>query len=399
MQVRIKLDFSHLIIYLSTVFSGDSMSINHYIDIPLGITAHEMAVQHATKHQDNLSKAKQIYLNSLAIYSVHRYCQWHQIPTNLEAGHSWDILERGNRNVADLVLPNIGKLECRPIPMGNEFINNKNLYKIPSQLLDEERVAYVMVGFDERLDYGHLLGFKAFMPNGQLQTEIKLDKLSDMEDFFSFLRRIELEFNLDKPIDVNALQNGQLPDSVIQSGWLKPRPLSKIYSPSSGAYRSRQIAESHRPSQVAENYLYRLVENIRKNIKNEHSVIVPDDPQLTSHQLKQDDRSSCTAIVTAWKSKEDSESLSDVKKTVHSKNWFLLVIIDGGQKKTLPPKSSVEIVNLKTFEVVARAGLSKRGKSLYAFAEAPLPEALSIRVRMNGKVSMEKLPPFYFREE
>jgi hypothetical protein len=55
-------------------------------------------------------------------------------------------------DVADLVLPGIGKLECRPVLHGETAIS------LPPEVT-EDRIGYVAVQFSERLDEVQLLGF------------------------------------------------------------------------------------------------------------------------------------------------------------------------------------------------------------------------------------------------
>jgi len=121
------------------------------LTIPLGREAHGLARQFATE-QATPQKGKQVYLNTLAVYAVHSYLKWLQIETDLSQGHSWHQSLRALFNVADLVLPGVGKLECRPVLPG------ETACQLPLEAR-EDRIGYVAVQFGNRLDEVQLVGF------------------------------------------------------------------------------------------------------------------------------------------------------------------------------------------------------------------------------------------------
>ena len=119
--------------------------------VPLRREAHCLAKQFATQ-QATPHKGKQVYLNTLAVYAVNSYLKWLQIEADIHQGHSWLPNLRALFNVADLVLPGVGKLECRPILPGETACN------LPLEVR-EDRIGYVAVQFGDRLDEVQLLGF------------------------------------------------------------------------------------------------------------------------------------------------------------------------------------------------------------------------------------------------
>lgn len=124
---------------------------NPSLTVPLGREAHCFAKQFATQ-QATPQKGKQVYLNTLAVYAVHSYLKWLQIESNIHQGYSWLPGLRTLFNVADLVLPGVGKLECRPV------IPGETACKLPLEVR-EDRIGYVAVQFGNRLDEVQLLGF------------------------------------------------------------------------------------------------------------------------------------------------------------------------------------------------------------------------------------------------
>ena len=105
------------------------------VPVPLNLEAHRLALEFA-KEQRNPQKGKKVYLNTLAVYAVHSFLKWLQIDSDLTQGESWNPGLRALYDVADLVLPGIGKLECRRIlPEENDCV-------LPLEVTDE-RIGYV----------------------------------------------------------------------------------------------------------------------------------------------------------------------------------------------------------------------------------------------------------------
>jgi hypothetical protein len=71
------------------------------ISIPISAKFRDTALKFA-QEQPNPEKSKQVYLNTLAVQVVNNYLQMLDIPTTLEASHSWDSWGRIAGNVADL---------------------------------------------------------------------------------------------------------------------------------------------------------------------------------------------------------------------------------------------------------------------------------------------------------
>ncbi len=147
-----------------------------YLKIPLGQEAHAIARQFAVE-QTTPQKGKQIYLNTLAVYAVHSYLKWLHIDTALEKGDSWHPLKRALFDVADLVIPNIGKLECRPVQPGETAIY------LPPEVM-KNRIGYVAVQFSERLNEVQLLGFVRTVPSSSACEQIPLTSLKPLNFLF-----------------------------------------------------------------------------------------------------------------------------------------------------------------------------------------------------------------------
>jgi hypothetical protein len=134
-------------------------------------------------------KAKQVYLNTLAIYAVQSYLQWMEFETDPSQGDSWNPGIRALFDVADLVLPGIGKLECRPILPGETVIS------LPQEVT-EERIGYVAVQFEEKLDQVKLLGFYPLVDRENPPEVIQLTELKSFESLIERLEELQTEISL-----------------------------------------------------------------------------------------------------------------------------------------------------------------------------------------------------------
>lgn len=133
--------------------------------------AHILANYFATKHKD-VTKARQVYHNTLAVWAVNYYMKCMQIEANWEASDSWDIIMQSLLDVADLVLPEIGKLECRPV-----MEDEQSVY-IPFDV-SQERLAYVIVQLNSSLKKAIILGFVKAVDAEEFSTN-KLQSLNDL---------------------------------------------------------------------------------------------------------------------------------------------------------------------------------------------------------------------------
>ncbi|GFE71328.1 DUF1822 family protein [Chroococcus sp. FPU101] len=158
------------------------------IPVALDQQAHRYAAQFAAQ-QTNSFKGKQVYLNTLAVCAVQSYLQWLSIYTRLDFGDCWNSGLRAMFNVADLVLPNIGKLECRPILPGQEQIT------VPLETL-EDRLGYVAVHFDEQLKQVYLRGFLSAKAVNYSSTSVPLTQLQSLDTLLDVIELRQRSYHL-----------------------------------------------------------------------------------------------------------------------------------------------------------------------------------------------------------
>ncbi len=161
------------------------------------ITAQQFAHQ-----QPNSQKAEQVRLNTLAVWVVNDYLQMMDIPTNLEASDSWNPIMRLSGDVADLEVPLLGRLECRPVK------KHQQICSIPPETW-EERVGYLVVQFDDLLQEANLLGF---VPSVATET-LALRQLQPLEAFIDHMAQLR-----ESPL-ASLVNLSQWFAGIFETGW------------------------------------------------------------------------------------------------------------------------------------------------------------------------------------
>jgi hypothetical protein len=152
--------------------------------VPLALEAHSRAEQFRG-YQSNPDKDKLVYLNTLAVYAVNVYLQCRGFETDLEESTSWNPVMQMLMDVADLVVRNRGKLECRPVLPDAEVVG------IPAEVW-EERIGYVVVQLNESLREATVMGFVEKVA----KSELPLSQLRSLEELPRYLNKIKPLVNL-----------------------------------------------------------------------------------------------------------------------------------------------------------------------------------------------------------
>ena len=166
--------------------------------VPLSFEAHSIA-QQCCKSQQNIQKAKQVYLNTLAVYAVEFYLQCMAFETNWKLSDSRNPVMLKFLDVADLEIKQIGKIECRPV------LPDAEVCRIPPDAWSD-RIGYVAVELHQSLKQATILGFTQ-----TAAEEVPLSQLQTLEDLIAFL------FQKLQPISVNLKQ---WLEGIIEAGWL-----------------------------------------------------------------------------------------------------------------------------------------------------------------------------------
>jgi len=198
------------------------------ITVPLGRESHtkarELAAQamQLTTLADKHQIGKRVYLNTLAVYAVDSYLRWQAYEPDLSQSDSADPILCSRWDVADLMIPGIGKLECRPIWEGETF------FIVPSEAT-EDRIGYLAVQFGEHLDSAKLLGFMPSVNISGSVMQIQVINLQSLDNLIEHIYRLELGNEFLKGDDPVAIQVRQI---------LETREVSEIIAQLERIYRT-----------------------------------------------------------------------------------------------------------------------------------------------------------------
>lgn len=152
--------------------------------VPLSFEAHSLA-QELRRLQSNPQKAKQTYLNTLAVYAVDHYLRCLGFETNVKQSDSRNPIHLKFMDVADLSIKQLGKLECRPV------LPEAQVCQIPPDAWSD-RIGYVAVQLNQSLKQATLLGFTQ-----TAAAEIPLSQLRSLTELPEYLNQIR------QPVAVN----------------------------------------------------------------------------------------------------------------------------------------------------------------------------------------------------
>lgn len=169
---------------------------NPALKIPIGTTAHHAAYQLARLQRDE-SAAMQVYANTLAVHALNSYFEWLEIDSSLAESESCHPVVTMFSDVADLLLPGLGKIECRLVDQ------DSNVVVLPN--INVDRIGCVVMQMAgelseiEEITELEILGFTK-----SLTPEISLADLASTEVLLEHLQHLEAQAassRLGQPID------------------------------------------------------------------------------------------------------------------------------------------------------------------------------------------------------
>ncbi len=181
----------------NTTYELDDFALKLPLTQSARTTAQEFANQQPTPE-----KAEQVRLNTLAVWVVNDYLQMMGITTDLRTSDISNPVMRLCTDIADIVLPGVGTLECRPVRM------HQQICYIPPETW-EERVGYVVVQVDESLQEANLLGFV----RSAATEELPLSQLQPVEDLIEHLGQLR-----QSPAEV-LVNLSQWVAGIFDAGW------------------------------------------------------------------------------------------------------------------------------------------------------------------------------------
>ncbi|MCX7596039.1 MAG: DUF1822 family protein [Fischerella sp.] len=175
---------------------------DNHLTLPITQAARRTAQQFADR-QPTPESAERVRLNTLCVLVVNDYLQMMDIATNLKASDSWNPIVRLCADVADLQLPGIGRLECRPVSLDREICY------VPPETW-EERIGYVVVQVDESLQEAKLLGFVPSV----VDEELPLSQLQPLEALIEHLASRAIASPVPELVNLSQWFAG-----IFEAGW------------------------------------------------------------------------------------------------------------------------------------------------------------------------------------
>lgn len=151
--------------------------------VPLSRKVHALAEQFA-QQQISQKRAKEVYINTLAVHIGQDFLDRLDFETNLEKADCFNPLLRMAEDVADVIIPDLGTIEFRRVLPGEKG------FFIP-EFVRENRLVYVAVGFDESLDFGDILGFVRLSDLTKSDGYVSLEMLQPAEKLLDYLMQLE----------------------------------------------------------------------------------------------------------------------------------------------------------------------------------------------------------------
>lgn len=203
------------------------------LSLPIPRTALEVANEFA-QQQPFSPKAEQVRLNTLAVWVVNDYLTLMGIPTDLNAGESWNPVMRLCADVADLMIPGVGRLECRPL-VQDAASQSATTCPIPPEVWCD-RVGYVVVAIADSQQQATLLGFTE---TASVEA-LPLRQLRPLEDLLDHLDPLLHPVSV---VQMPLIQLHQWVEGIFERGWqmvdtlLSPAQLNPGF-----AFRNRSSA-------------------------------------------------------------------------------------------------------------------------------------------------------------
>lgn len=143
---------------------------------------YNLALAFASEQAD-LEKGQQVFYNTLIVWAVNHLLGWMEFETILDKNESGNQVLQGILDIADLMLPGIGKIECCRISEEETAI---------SLSVQDDRIAYIFVELPDSLDKVKLLGFFPAADIHGDTVEISVADLQPFDNLSDYLERIEL---------------------------------------------------------------------------------------------------------------------------------------------------------------------------------------------------------------
>jgi hypothetical protein len=197
--------------------------------LPLPITSRAKdTAQCFAQGQLTPEKSRQVQLNTLAVCAVRDYLELMAIDVDLSQSDSWNRGMQTVLDTADIMLPGLGRVECRPLVQPLESLNSGSTCTVPIEV-QADRIGYVVVQIDEDLQQANILGFS----QGFSGDRIVLRDLQPITEILDLLPE-----NAPSPIATAINSLGEWLHDFFEEGW---ETLDNLFKPYPAyAFRGRR---------------------------------------------------------------------------------------------------------------------------------------------------------------
>jgi hypothetical protein len=209
------------------------------VDVPTAIHNRAKAI---AARQQQVDQAQVVYLNNLAVYATHVYLRCMGVPVDLEQSDSQDLVFQTLSNTGALMLPGLGKVECRLVTDGAEVMT------VPEGVWGD-RIGYLAIQFNQDGSEASLLGFVKAVDS----TTVPLSQLESLSAFLDHLDQLKhqpqaqpetgLATSVARFLEKSPVTRlSQWLDQTLESGWQVIEALKDdwIVAPSEPAIAFRQ---------------------------------------------------------------------------------------------------------------------------------------------------------------
>lgn len=188
--------------------------------VPLALEPHHQAEQFR-QHQTSPQKAKQVYLNTLAIYATRFYLECLGYEPDLAASDGLNPVQQMLLGTAALAVKGYGQLECLPVLDGDTEV-------AIAPELHCDRSGYVVVHIDRSLRTATLLGFVV-----QAADRVSLSQLQPMEQLAGLFTP-----SLVQQASEQMVQLSRWLQDLADEGW---QTLDSFVNPATLAFRNQAV--------------------------------------------------------------------------------------------------------------------------------------------------------------
>ena len=199
---------------------------SHTLSVSLTLSA-RIKAQQFSRNQSIPQKAQQVYKNTLAVSAVNTYLNYSGWTTSLKNSNSWNPVMQSLLEVADLDIPEYGKVECC-------FVDSQNNFFVISPEAKEDRIVYIAVRLEPSLQSAKLLGFISEFSEGKVLLS-QLKPILELPDYLEYWKQQQ---ESQKLINNSVTKLRQWFTGLVEEGWYT---LDQVFMPAfSSGFRSLQ---------------------------------------------------------------------------------------------------------------------------------------------------------------